>query len=101
MKLVLDRVWLTGENMVALLIRPKYLIWVREGLRDRAGENIEPVQLPDLLEKEKGNFRLLGSYRCGSDGIRMLAGKIPIRPIAAENHTYQALTSPATKVNGV
>lgn len=70
MKLVLDRVWVTGENMVALLIRPKYLIWVREGLRDCAGENIEPAQLPPFLEKEKGNFRLLGSYRCGSDGIR-------------------------------
>ncbi len=38
MKLVLDCIWVNGENMVALLIRPKYLIWVREGLRDRAGK---------------------------------------------------------------
>ena len=71
MKLVLDRVWVYGENMVALVIRPQYLIWVREGLKDREGKDVEPAPLPPFLNDEgikKGNFRFLESYRCGSDG---------------------------------
>ena len=71
MSLILERVWVQGDFMVALLIRPQYLIWVREGLSDRAGDKVEPAQLPPFLleqQKENGNFHVMGSCRCGSDG---------------------------------
>ncbi len=73
MKLVLERAWVQGEDLIALWIRPQYLIWVREGLRDRESERVEPANLPPYLldlYKKNGNFRLLESYRCGSDGDR-------------------------------
>ena len=71
MKLVLERAWVKGEDMIALWIRPQYLIWVRERLADRESEKVEPANFPAhllKLYKENGNFRLLESYRCGSDG---------------------------------
>jgi len=77
MKLVLERAWVKGEDMIALWIRPQYLIWVRERLADRESEKVEPANFPAhllKLYKENGNFRLLESYRCGSDGRRLLSG---------------------------
>ncbi|MCI0476734.1 MAG: hypothetical protein L0Y55_10845 [Anaerolineales bacterium] len=79
MKLVLERAWVQGEDMIALWIRPQYLIWVREGLRDRESEKVEPANLPPYLldlYKKNGNFRLLESYRCGSDGFRFVMWQI-------------------------
>jgi hypothetical protein len=82
MKLVLERAWVQGKDMIALWIHPQYLIWVREGLRDRESERVEAAKLPPyLLElyKKNGNFRLLESYRCGSDGDRTRTWKRLLR----------------------
>ena len=68
LNLVLERAWVNGDNMMALLIRPKYLIWVRDGLKDRAGEPIEPAQFPEFLQK-KVTFDCSKVTAAGATGV--------------------------------
>lgn len=72
--LVLEKVWVKGNEITAMTLRPSYHLVV-SGLKQAVDETGEKEK---TIQKDNEPSRWLS----GSDGRRMLAGKIPITLLA-------------------
>jgi hypothetical protein len=45
LNLILARVWVYDKNICAVMLRPNYLVWVRQAIRNEGGREAEPAQL--------------------------------------------------------
>ncbi len=72
--MILCRVWVLEDRVCALMLRPSYFVVIHEGIAEDAIEEIPPSERPPFPQKENGNFHIMESYRCGSDGRRLLRG---------------------------
>ena len=66
--LILERVWVCDDHLCAIMLRPSYYVSVHQALKDGMIKDLPQDQLPPFLQKENGNFRVMESCRCGSDG---------------------------------
>ncbi len=64
---ILCRVWVLEDHVCALMLRPSYFVVIHEGIA-KDPQDVEPSERPPFLQKENGNFHIMGSCRCGSDG---------------------------------
>ncbi len=67
---VLAQAWVMDQNICAIMLRPNYLVWVRQAIKNEGTGESEPVQLPPFLANKKATLQVMESCRCGSDGIR-------------------------------
>ena len=70
LNLILQRVWVCDDQLCAIMLRPSYYVSVHQAIKDGMIQDLQQDQLPPFLQKENGNFRVMESCRCGSDGDR-------------------------------
>ena len=70
LNLILRQVWVCDDHLCAIMLRPSYYVSVHQAIAKDTDKDVDPSKLPPFLQKENGNFHVMGSCRCGSDGIR-------------------------------